>query len=190
MITAKEFEEVVIYRSKTDERSGLYTLGRYGVKSTFIDGVWQPIPSLPDFEGAMADGRQFIFDTKRCAQASYDLSGSTHKSFKHQLKFMRRRAKFNVTCFVLIHFTERVLKTKTDPEVTIAFPIFESKFWEDYDAGKIKSLNREMAIRHGHYVPWNRATTRVKKDSPDILSAVEGVRKLIKAAQLGGSDDA
>jgi penicillin-binding protein-related factor A (putative recombinase) len=175
-VGAKELEELVLFRARADEKQGLYTLGRYGVMSVFIKGQWQPIPSLPDFEGVTKDGRQFIFDTKTISQPSYDLSGGTHKSFAHQYKHLQRRAKFGVTSFLLMHWNQRVMKTKVDPAFTVAFPIKRSMFWDDYEAGSEKKITRAAAHEYGVEVLWDTATERSSKETPNILKTLMGLR--------------
>jgi penicillin-binding protein-related factor A (putative recombinase) len=171
---AKEFETLVLaYARKYGEARRLFTLGRYGVMSNFIKGQWMPVPSLPDFEGVMAGGRQFIFDTKVCSQSAYDLSGGTSKSFKHQYKHMQRRAKFGAVCFVLIHYNERVLKTKTDPAMTIAIPIHDkSDLWEAYDKGEQKSITRLEAELYGVPVGWMTPLKKVLPELNDMLNTL------------------
>jgi hypothetical protein len=178
-LKGKDFEACVKHRADYDEKHGMYTLGRYGVKANLIEGQWVPMQSLPDFEGIVPpEGWQFIFDAKACSQASYDLSGSTHKSFKHQLKHMRRRAKFGAVCFVLIHFNRRVLKTKSDPALTVAFPIYESPFWLAYDAGDVKRVNRNEAVDMGGVeVEWNIPSNRSRRETPDVFAAVLELRE-------------
>jgi penicillin-binding protein-related factor A (putative recombinase) len=172
-VTGKEFEELIIYRARMDEASGLYVMGRYGVMATFRDGEWHPITSLPDFEGIQPGGHQFIFDAKVCSQASYDLSHTASKSFTHQYKALRRRDKFGALCFLLIHFNERVLKTKVELGLTILFPITDNEFWNAYDRSEQKSLSRNEAIMYGIKVSWNTATARSKRLTPDLLAAIK-----------------
>jgi len=170
-LTGKELEELLLWRARQhDELAGRYCMGRYGVMATLRDGQWAPIKSLPDFEGVLSGGRQFIFDAKASSQPSYDLSGGTHKSFKHQYKHMQRRARFGVICFVLLHFNERILKTRTDPPFTTLFPIEDNAFWQAYDAGEQKKISREEAKLYGMEVEWNAPAGR--KESPDLYKAL------------------
>ena len=162
----------MIFRARLDELHRLYLLGRYGVISTFRDGQWQPIPSLPDFEGVTPDGRQFIFDVKVCSQPAYDMTGGTSKSFKRQYLHMQRRAKFGVKCFLLIHFNERTLKTKTDEPFTVLFPILDNVFWQGYDRGEQKKISRQEARMYGIPVNWDTATDRGTRLTPNLLEAI------------------
>jgi len=175
-IKGKELEEFVLFRArKCDEPDGMYTLGRCGVMAFFNQGVWTPVHSLPDFEGITAgNARQFVFDCKVCSQASYDLSGGTHKSFAHQLKHMRKRAKFGATCFIMLHFNARVLKTKSDVSFTVLFPVGETPFWLGYDSGEQKNITRADAEQYGTPVTWN-ALGRKRKLSPDLYAALKSL---------------
>ena len=176
-IKGKELEELVLFRArKCDEPQGLYTVSRCGVMSFFNKGVWTPVHSLPDMGGITADGREFVFDCKVCSQASYDLSGGTHKSFAHQLKYMRKRAKFGATCFILMHFNERILKTRSDPSFTVLFPIGETAFWLGYDEGSQKNITRTEAELYGIAVSWD-SPGKKRKLSPNLYAALCALRQ-------------
>jgi len=173
----KELEELVLFRARSyDEPEHNYIMGRCGVMSFYNKGVWVPIQSLPDMEGTLASGRHFIFDCKVCSQSSYDMTGGTHKSFAHQLKYLRSRARFNAICFILMHFNARVLKTKSEDAFTVAFPVRDNAFWEGYDRGEQKKISRTEAKLYGVPVEWN-APGRKKKASPDILAAINKMMK-------------
>lgn len=176
-MTGKEFESLLLWRARTyDEPLGLYTMGRYGVMAVMHDNEWRPIKSLPDFEGVMPGGHQFIFDAKTCSQPSYALSGGTSKSLEHQYKHMRRRAKFGVLCFLLIHFNARTLKTREDPAFTAAIAIRDSPLWESYDRGELKTITRDEALRYGQKVPWNKPGT-ARTEAPDLNYVLTNLKK-------------
>jgi len=131
---------------------------------------WQPNESLPDFEGVIK-GHQFITDAKVCNAASFPLDFES-KSKSRQLAHMLKRAKFGCTCFYLIHFPERVLKTRTDPEVTYAFPIHpDHPFWEAFERGEKKRITREDCEADAIEVEWN-VLPGGNKPRPDIVFAV------------------
>jgi len=173
-LKGKELEDLILWRARQyDEPASRYSLGRYGVMASLIAGNWTPIQSLPDFEGVLPGGKQFIFDTKVCSQATYSLSGGTSKSFKNQYKHMRRRDKFGVMCFLLIHYNARELKTKSDPALTVLFPVGDTPFWEAYDNMEQKGITREDAVAYGTVMEWRLATDRGTKKSPDLIAALE-----------------
>ena len=177
-VGAKEMEVLALWQAtKIDEPAGRYTMGRYGVMSVFIQGKWMPVPSLPDFEGILADGHQFIFDVKVCSQASYALSGGTSKSFKHQYKHMQRRAKFGAICFLLMHFNARKMTTKVDPAFTVMLPIYDSHpLWEAYERGEQKSITRQEAELYGIPVAWR---TPKKKVLPALYEGIKQLEQLL-----------
>jgi len=176
-LTGKDFEEVLLHRARQyDEPAGLYCLNRYGVMAARIKGVWTPITSLPDFDMALPDGRQCCFDAKVCSQPSYDLTGNTSKSFKHQYVFLRRKARMSVLSFLLMHFNERRLKTKVEPAGTYLFPVGDVPFWRAYDSGEQKHISRQDAARYGIVVNWTLPTPRCMKLAPDLLAAVKQYR--------------
>lgn len=174
----KELEQLVIDRKDYDEPAGLYTLSRYGVQGVFMNNEWRPVQSYPDFEGITPDGHQFIFDSKVSSQGSFDLTGGTSKSFRAlQYKHLCRRARFNVTTFILLHFNERVMKKGIEQAFTVAIPVGAGiPFWEDYDRGEAKGISRSQAMLIGVPVVWNLATQRCKQLTPDIGAAVAELR--------------
>lgn len=132
--------------------------------------VWQPMQSLPDFEGILIGGMQFCFDAKVCSQASFPLGESTMK--QRQLKHLKKRARFGAICFFLIHFNERRLVTKRSPTRTITFPVRpDHPFWEAHERGEVKRITEQDAELYGIRVEWNVAAGK-KKTSPDILAAI------------------
>lgn len=131
---------------------------------------WQPNESLPDFEGVIK-GHQFITDAKVCNAASFPLDTES-KNKSRQLGHMLKRAKFGCTCFYLIHFPERKLATRTDPEVTYAFPIHpDHPFWEAFERGEKKRITREDCLEYAVEVEWN-VLPGGNKPRPDIVFAV------------------
>lgn len=133
--------------------------------------IWQPMQSLPDFEGILMGGLQFCFDAKVCSQASFPLGESTMK--ERQLKHLKKRAKFGGVCFFLIHFNERKLATKHSPARTIAFPVRpDHPFWEMHERGEVKRISEQDAELYGFNVEWNVASGK-RKSSPDILAAIK-----------------
>lgn len=131
---------------------------------------WQPIKSLPDFEGALPGGRQFIFETKVCSQASFPLDES--KFAERQLKHLLKRSRFDVITFILIHFNKRELKTKSSTARTIAFPVrHDHPFWQAFSRAEVKRISEQDCEQYGINVEWNVYPGR-KKESPDIYSAI------------------
>jgi len=176
-LKAKEFEEHCLERMRFEEGRGRGTMSRYGVmawievQSTGV--TWNPQKSLPDFEGVLPPlGRQFICDCKVCSKSHVKLADD-HVS-ELQVRHMLRRSRFGVVCFLLIHWNERVLVTKSDPAETFAFPVYDQHpFWLAFlaDEGK-RTINREDCRRYGVPVDWNLATERSRIPRPDILAAV------------------
>ena len=172
-LDGKELEACVVYRChEIDEKAGRYTLCRYGTTAVMIEQLWTPVKSLPDFEGALAGGRQFIIECKTCSQASYALSGGTSKSFVNQHKHLRKRSRFGVLTAMLIHFNERVLKTKVDPEFTVLLPVNDNMvIWQQYDKGVQRHISRVEARTYGIEVVWDIPKGR-QKLSPNLYNAI------------------
>lgn len=164
----KDFEDLLLQRAAHEEKRGVLTMGRYGVQVSIIKGEWRPVPSLPDFDGVLADGRQFIIEAKVCAGASFELRKDKLKP--RQVAHMLTRSAFGVPCFVLIHFNERKLVRTSAPAFTVAIPVNDSlPFWRAFvDAHAVAkrtkqpvepqgSISREIALRIGVEVNWNVA---------------------------------
>lgn len=175
-MNGKEFEKLIQQQMDREESRDNATMARYGVHAVFIDEKWTPIHSLPDFEGILPGGRQFVFDAKVCSsRASLDLNDDKLK--KRQLKHLLTRAKFGAISFILIHFPERVLKTKTTPALTVAFPVDgRMSFWQRVDSGEIKSLGRQDALEIGVTVSWTEGRGNPK---PDLLPAIRQLERMI-----------
>jgi len=174
-LTGKEFESILIWRAHEFEApvAKTYTMARCGTIAVFIKGEWVAQPSLPDFNCCLREfgGIEAVFDAKVCSQARYDLSGGTHKSFKHQYRYMRLRDTFGALCFIVLHFNSRVIKTKTEPESTVLFPIMQNEFWNAYDTGECKGVSRREAEMWGIKIAWDIPGNK-KTLSPNLYAAI------------------
>lgn len=139
---------------------------------------WQPMDSYPDFDGVTAPaGRQFTCDAKVCNQASFPLDAES-KSLSRQLRHMMERDRFGVIAFYLIHFPERALATKTDPEATWAFPVSgEHPFWIQFERAEVKRITRQDCEAYAVPVAWNTLPGH-HKPLPDIVTAVHQLESL------------
>lgn len=173
-MNSKDFEEICLYRMRQHEDRGEATMSRYGVQGSFVDGKWQPIVSLPDFEGLLPPaGRQFIFDCKLCAAASFPLDDDKFK--RRQLKHMLTRSRFGAVCFLLIHFSERTLKRSIEPAETWAFPVFaEHPLWAAFDRGETKRITRLDCQEYAVSVEWNTLPGG-RTPRPDVLVAIRAM---------------
>ena len=199
-MNAKEFEKTCQYRMESEERAGNATMSRYGVHAVFIERpntatgmmekAWQPIHSLPDFEGILPpDGRQFIFDCKVCSAASFPLDEDKFK--KRQLKHLLIRSEFGAITFLLLHFNRRSLKTKKVPERTVAFPVVEGHtFWDSFDRGIVKRIQHEDCDEFAIEVEWNAGLTG-RTDRPDVLRAIHELAGMeLPVAEMAGEQKA
>lgn len=173
---SKDFEEIILYRMREHEKRQECTMGRYGVQATFRadeTGVqrWAPVSSLPDFEGILPPlGRQFVFEAKVCGQAALAIDDDKFKA--RQLRHLKTRARYGAISFVLIHWSERVLKTRIDPVVTYAFPVHaEHDFWLSVDRAEVKAITRRSCEEYAVLVPWNTLPGG-RTPRPDVLAAV------------------
>lgn len=194
-MTGKDFENIVLQRLRDERKRGHVSAGRYGVQATTRKEVtrhvcpscrhdwseerfmWQPLQSLPDLEGVLPpSGRQFTFECKVCGSASFGFHDTTFSD--RQLRHLLERDEFGAVSFLLLHFTERVLKTKSDPAATWAFPIGnEHVFWQAVDRGEIKSINRDDCEQYAVSVEWNKLPGG-RTPRPDVLAAVHALARL------------
>lgn len=180
---AKEFEDLCLFRARQDEEAGLLTMGRYGVQVNRIGGEWQPVDSLPDFEGCLPNGRQFVFDCKVCSGPSLDLAGGSGRSFNaRQYRHLIRRSRFGALTFLLVHFNARVLKRSEDPAQTVCIPVTHtSDLWQQYDRAEWKALSRNTSLLYGFAVGWDVGSkTGRGKATPNLGEALK------RLSQVGG----
>lgn len=183
-IKGKEFEALVLFRARELEKLGILTMGRYGVNVVMMNDpvthkpAWQPIPSLPDFEGILAgSGRQIILEAKVCSQASYPIAATGKKNPK-QIDHMLLRSRFGALCFLLIHFNSRQLLRKSDEAATYAIPVRpDDHFWLEYVNCGRRTLNRQEAEMYGVSVPWNQYSARSTKLTPDLTQLLPSTQE-------------
>jgi len=164
-VTGKEFEDIVTRQCRRYREKGLACIGRYGVQAIRTSPTdIMTIKSLPDFEGLVPKlPNQVIFDAKVCSQSSFDLSPFRDRK-KRQLEHMLERSRYGAVCGFLIHWPERKLKTKTEPEATWWFPVhFQYRFWIAFEVAETRRLTRADCEEYGTEVQWI-------KNRPDLLS--------------------
>lgn len=172
-LKGKELEKLCIYRMQQEEVRGIATMSRYGVQTSMVDEKWIPIRSLPDFEGVLNGGRQFVIEVKVCSAASFPLDDDKFKA--RQLKHLMTRGRFGSISMLLIHFNERVLAKKTEPPVTWAFPVYpEHDFWREFDRGEVKRITRDDCEQYGDAVRWG-VFPGCRKVSPDLVGVVKSL---------------
>lgn len=184
-LKGKELEKLCIYRMQQEEVRGVATMSRYGVQTSMVDEKWIPIRSLPDFEGIMFGGRQFVIEVKVCSAASFPLDDDKFKA--RQLKHLMTRGRFGAVSMLLIHFNGRVLAKKTEPAITWALPVYpEHDFWREFDRGEVKRIARSDCEQYGHEVPWT-VFAGCRKESPDLVGAVKALSERFKGAPVRGN---
>lgn len=183
----KELEEIVLVRLRAERDRGRCSVGRYGVQASMRRDergvmVWSPMQSYPDLEGILPPlGRQFVFDCKVCGQASLQINDEHFAA--RQLRHLLERDEFGAICFLLIHFSARVLKTRTDDPETWAFPVSrQHTFWQAADRGEMRSISREACREYGVQVEWNTLPGG-RTPRPDVLSAILDLAKMKDAME-------
>lgn len=179
-LKGSEFECLLMEAAAREEDAGLLTMGRYGVDGVIVQGKTLLVPSKPDFDGVLATGRQFVIEAKCCDGPSFELRKDKIKP--KQVAHMLTRSRFNVPCFLVIHFAERILKNSTSPAITVAIPITaENPIWQKFVDAHVKarrektavesqgSIGRDAAQDLGQLVPW-RVSKGCRKALPDLLS--------------------
>jgi penicillin-binding protein-related factor A (putative recombinase) len=166
-----ELESEVLKAIKEDSE---LTGNRYGVMvAVDQDGLLRRIKSYPDLEGVVRGGLQFVVECKVCSSSSIQLAARIErdKSSK-QLKHLLERAEFEAITFYMIHFNERVLKTKTEQAVTYAFPVHPNHpFWERFVVGDEWKINRDICNLYGQKIEWI-VPPRCRKARPDFHKTI------------------
>lgn len=180
-LKGKEFEELIMDAGARERKAGAMTLGRYGVQGMVVKGKTLLVPSLPDFEGVLAGGRQFIIEAKVCSSASLQLDKQVVKP--RQISHMLDRSAMGAQCFLLVHFNARKLQNANQPAFTVALPVTadSSPVWQRFvdiyaEARRLKcnptareSISRDLAHDMGTVIRWV-APKGCRKALPDILA--------------------
>lgn len=158
-LTGSEFEGLVRKECDRLRKDGIAHIGRYGVQAVRTRDEWMVLQSLPDFEGVFGPhARQIIFDCKATSQASFPLDKyrlETRGARSRQLRHMYERDEFGASCWFMIHWNARRLKTKDVDAATYMFPASHSHpFWQAFDAGELKSLRLADCQEYGMPVEW------------------------------------
>lgn len=175
-----EFEELLKSAADREEKAGSLTMDHYGVTLSVQNGVTMGIQSKPDFEGVIATGRQFVFEVKVCSGASFPMVKDKIKP--RQVSHMLTRSRFNVPCFLVIHWNARQLVRSNVDAVTVAIPVSDADpRWQRYvdayrEAVRTKkpmepqgSISLEESLAIGTVIPWE-IPKGCRKATPDILS--------------------
>jgi penicillin-binding protein-related factor A (putative recombinase) len=170
-LDGKTLEDHCKKRLEREELAGTATMSRYGVQANMIDGKWTPVQSLPDFEGVLPGGRQFLFDAKVCSQASFPLDEDKFK--RRQFRHLCTRARFGAIAFLLLHFNERQLVRAITPASTWAFPVqIDHPLWAAFDRAEVKRITLADCEEYAVAVEWN-AMPGGRTLRPDIVAAVK-----------------
>lgn len=170
-LKGKEFESCLLDAAKRAEADGKMMMFRYGVQGVTFGGKTILYPSLPDFGGALANGRLFNIEAKCAAGSSFPLASDHFRD--RQYSHMARCARMGALSFLLIHFAARRSVRVNDPGMTVAVPVDDSMtFWRLYEAGEARSLSRDHALTIGRIVPWVIGKG-CRKPLPDLLSFLQ-----------------
>ena len=168
----KEFEGLIMDQAaRFDKLGGYLTMGRYGVNVSMIGGKWIPVPSLPDFEGVEAGGRQFIIEAKTTGAVSFPLNKKSLKP--KQITHMVKRASKGSPCMLMIHFRERQGVRSHSPSELKVFPVHGDIPWV---AEYLKKLELGLPLgslprSEGSPVQWVKFP-KCRVGGPDLLSAI------------------
>ncbi|MCE5310475.1 MAG: hypothetical protein LLG20_22790 [Acidobacteriales bacterium] len=187
-LSGKEFETALMDAAKRHEAEGALTMGRYGVQAMHLgkDKVIT-VPSLPDFEGVLATGRQFIIEAKAVAGSSLPLKSDHFRG--RQYAHLAKRSEFGASCWLAIHFSARRLVNSIQPAMTLAVPVDRSMpFWQAYETGETATLHRDTAHQIGSVIPW-RIPKGCRKPLPDLVALLWPESRRIELQTLTLSHD-
>lgn len=181
---AKEWENVTLEAIKLEREHKTLTGNRYGVdcrpmpsKKHRGEIEWTPVASLPDFEGVLMNGPQFVIENKKVASRK-SLQLNDDKLKKRQLAHMFDRDEFGGVCFLLVHFNPRELKAGSTNSETFAFPVSKTHpFWIQFGLGTLNSLTPEHCVEFGFRVPWG-SKYRSRTMRPLILETVQAMANM------------
>lgn len=199
-LTGKDFEAIIVYAA--EKLKGVH-LARYGTKCVKVPdkeltelAKHHPnpslrgrviytnleVPSYPDFDIALAGGRQVIIEAKVCGDPGFKMSSKVIKV--SQVEHMLDRAAVGVPCWLLIHFTERrsaATGRSLDPAMTVALPVgdaFHARWRNFVNAAKVArkfktdpqpqpAITRAEALAQGRRLMWI-TPARCTKPVPDL----------------------
>ena len=175
----KEWEKICKDELRRLAKLGQLCWGSYGVKA-YMDPEtkqWRPKRSLPDIEGILPGGRQWMFDCKVVSQSSWIYESSDRKSQLAQKEHMMDRSKFGGIGFFLVHFPERVLDSKSWDQSTWAVPVNEHNGLWLGSHPNTSRLHRDQMHLFAHPVEWGKFG-RSRTLRPDIMQAIKDVGRL------------
>lgn len=179
-MSGKDWEENLLYRSRRMEDQGVMTMNRYGTMATIINGVWTPVPSLPDFEGMITSRFSgpdrhvhFILEAKVCSQSKYQFGSSLKDK---QLRHMLKRARFGSLCALAIHWNQRSTTKRVIPAASFLFPVHDTAFWDAVTAGDEPGISRQQCETDGIRIEWGTVNARSRKISPALEQALIELR--------------
>lgn len=175
IMKGKEWEEILLKRAKADQKEGRYTMGRYGVKASYNPRTrtWRPIKSLPDFEGVIPGGHQFILEAKVVSGPSFPIN--EEKTTVTQRIHLFSRYKWGALAAFFIYCPARELKRDPDQEeMTICLPCDPTlQCWRDLREKDDKaSLSRDELRRDGFLIPWTTPSALARTKLPSIPAAL------------------
>jgi len=166
-LTGKQFENLCTYRMAKEQENGRGWMKRAGVNGAQLIGRSELNKDRVDFVGE-AEGQPFKFDAKVCSQSKFDI-GQGQDMKRGQYDELKA---FHGVAFLLINFNPRQLAQVRTDAATYAFPI-QCEFWQGYESGETKSINRADCLKWAVPVRWNVVGRRGRKLSPDIVRAVK-----------------
>lgn len=170
-------KEIIHVVKKDDDVDG----GRYGVMLSYQNEELRPIKSYPDLEGVRKPyGQQWLAECKVCSAASLHLAARINDDKQSkQLAHLLRRAEYGATSMYIVHFNERILKTKHVQPCTFAFPVHPCHpFWLRFLGGFESKVNIEICQEYAVPIEW-LVPYRCRKARPNFVPVIEEVDNLI-----------
>ena len=175
----KDLENEALKSVKADMRA---TGGRYGVMAYVVDGEWKPKKSLPDLEGVFfKNGRQWISEAKTVSGPSLGLSSrlKNDNSWK-QLEHLFDRSQYRANTSYLIHFNERELAKRTEPNQTWLFPVHPfHPYWRGFLQGRYTTIKRDDCEKYGVRVNWG-IPNRCRRPRMQIVDGLFAVDEILE----------
>ena len=172
-MNAKEWEALCLRSCRVN---GEATAARYGTVSCRLPGgEVVERKSLPDIEGVLVTGRQFVFDCKYVSGPSLNVTEFRQGGRrKRQLDHLRERSRYNAICGFAIYFAVRTLARSVQPEMLAWLPVECGDLWDLVSNGEISRIHRDEVSRLGVEIPWVHRP-RWKYPRPGILQVIRSL---------------
>ena len=179
-LKGKEWENEVL---KSCEIEPHICGGRYGVKASGTPDNMRMVKSLPDLEGCVCSGVQWIAEAKVITtSASYSITSRIkHDGSYKQLSHLLERSEYGAITMFLLHFNQRELSKSTVSPCSFAVPVHpRHPLWQSILLMEQLSITRADCTFHGVPIEWGLLTARSSRHRPRMTTALQAVNGILE----------